>query len=126
MDAGRDIVLDAVKWALRQAGPTETLFAGLSLPLFEKEMREAAALTKLEPLSPTPHMLRHGGPSADVFLGARTLLQVQKRGRWNSMQSVKRYEKSAKLLRMVRLLPNDVVNGADKFVAKLRKAFASS
>ncbi|CAE7463997.1 unnamed protein product [Symbiodinium sp. CCMP2592] len=42
---------------------------------------------------PHPYRLRHGGPSRDILLGLRNLQEVQKRGRWRSFSSVRRYEK---------------------------------
>ena len=49
----------------------------------------------------TTHTLRHGGPSHDVWVGARDLHQVQKHGHWAAFASVSRYEKHARLLRQI-------------------------
>ena len=48
-------------------------------------------------LDMTPYQLRHSGPSTDRSRNLRSLLEVQKRGRWRSHKSVARYEKSARL-----------------------------
>lgn len=48
-------------------------------------------------LDMTPYQLRHSGPSIDRSRNLRSLLEVQKRGRWRSHKSVARYEKSARL-----------------------------
>ncbi|CAK0825914.1 unnamed protein product, partial [Prorocentrum cordatum] len=36
--------------------------------------------------------IRHAGPSHDILMGVRTLLDVKRRGRWSSDATVKRYE----------------------------------
>ena len=48
-------------------------------------------------LDMTPYQMRHSGPSIDRSRNHRSLLEVQKRGRWRSYKSVARYEKSARL-----------------------------
>ena len=54
----------------------------------------------------TLQSLRHGGPSHDRFIRARSLLDIQARGSWRSFSSVLRYEKAALIRRqMQRLKP---------------------
>jgi hypothetical protein len=43
------------------------------------------------------HELRHGGPSTDVLEGSLSLAEIQRRGRWKSPASVRRYEKHGRL-----------------------------
>ncbi|CAK0846282.1 unnamed protein product [Prorocentrum cordatum] len=38
------------------------------------------------------YQIRHAGPSHDILMGVRTLLDVKRRGRWSSDATVKRYE----------------------------------
>jgi integrase len=59
----------------------------------------------LAQLKVTPYSLRHGGASEDVSSRSRALLDVQKRGGWRSFQSVRRYEKHARLASMMRRIP---------------------
>ena len=61
---------------------------------FCKMFYQAAQALKL---SVTPYQWRHSGPSIDRAKDRRSLLEVQKRGRWKSFKSVARYEKSARL-----------------------------
>ena len=56
-------------------------------------------------LSPHPYSLRHGGASDDALRGARTLASIKARGRWKSDNSVRRYEKHARVLREVERMP---------------------
>ena len=53
----------------------------------------------------TPYQLRHSGPSKDRSRNSRSLLEVQKRGRWKSHKSVARYEKSGRLAANFQMLP---------------------
>ena len=80
----------------------------LTLGEYEGAFRRCAARLSLQGLEPTPHTLRHGGPSHDVWVGARDLHQVQKRGHWAAFASVSRYEKHARLLRQIAKTPNEV------------------
>lgn len=56
-------------------------------------------------LDMTPYQMRHSGPSIDRSRNSRSLLEVQKRGRWRSHKSVARYEKSARLAATFQTLP---------------------
>ena len=44
-----------------------------------------------------PYQARHSGASIDASRRLRPLLEVQKRGRWQTMKSVTRYEKGGRL-----------------------------
>ncbi|CAK0813222.1 unnamed protein product, partial [Prorocentrum cordatum] len=52
-----------------------------------------------------PYMLRHGGASHDYGSKARSLVDVQRRGRWQSWHSVRRYEKGARLSQVLQMVP---------------------
>ena len=60
-------------------------------------------------LAPVLHSLRHGGPSTDVAMGARSLEEVMKRGRWQSMRSVARYARGGRVGEQLSVLPAHVV-----------------
>ena len=45
-----------------------------------------------------PYSVRHGGASSDALWRTRSLIEIQKRGRWRSEKSVRRYEKHSRLL----------------------------
>ena len=60
------------------------------------QAQEALGLVK--PLKrQTLHVLRHSGATADTWHRRRTIDEVQKRGRWKSPASVRRYEKSGRV-----------------------------
>ena len=49
----------------------------------------------------TPYQNRHGGPSRDIQLRLRGLLDVQRRGHWQSATSLRNYEKAARLHKLI-------------------------
>lgn len=105
-----------------KAPESAALFPGLTLVAYEQQVRLASRAVGLEQFNITPHMARHGGPSADVFEGTRALAEVQKRGRWASARSVARYEKHARLLRMFHRAPSHVLAAARSACASLERA----
>ena len=52
---------------------------------------------ELGPLHLSFHGLRHGGPSTDFLEGTLSIEDIQRRGRWKSLSSVRRYEKHGRL-----------------------------
>ena len=66
-------------------------------------MKISAHRLGLEPLALTPHSWRHGGASVDALAGV-DITTIQRRGRWQCISSVRRYEKHGKLLRQIHKL----------------------
>ena len=97
----------------RKADP---LLFPLDLATFEKHVKEASAQLGLQKLKLTPHGARHGGPSRAMMLGLLDLKQVAKRGRWSTLTSVRRYEKSGKLVRVVARIPPSKVRAATRSI----------
>ena len=64
---------------------------------YAEYLREASQDLCL-PWTVTPHQLRHSGPSHDRFHCIRSLPDIQARGLWKQLASVKIYEKHALLL----------------------------
>ena len=79
--------------------------AGLHPRASVRRSTRAAAATGVARLAPTPHGLRHGGASHDHAVRARHILAIQRRGRWRSFDSVRRYEKHGRLALQLRQLP---------------------
>ena len=63
----------------------------------DQNTEDALKQLRCQQLQITPYTLRHGGASEDRAVSARSLEEVQKRGRWKSFTSVRRYEKLARL-----------------------------
>jgi hypothetical protein len=112
---------------LKQRRKEELIFS--ETPAFLKKVMEA--IFKKHQLGvigpPHPYRLRHGGASRDFLLKRRSLEEIQRRGRWKSFSSVRRYEKGGRLNQLLHLLPEDklkaVVQAADnieKTVQSLR------
>ena len=59
-------------------------------------VKAATATLRLEHMKPCLYSLRHGGASHDAVTGARTLEQIQHRGRWASNKSLLRYRKDSR------------------------------
>lgn len=64
--------------------------------MYSTAFKSSARALRLPPLS--LHMLRHGAASEDFFRGLRRLDAIQVRGRWRSFASIRRYQKSGRLL----------------------------
>ena len=56
-----------------------------------------------------PHTLRHSGPSHDLYYSYRSILQIQRRGRWSSEKSSLRYAKTHTLIEARAALPPKVL-----------------
>ena len=70
---------------------------------------------------PTLYLLRHGGASRDVALGTRALPDVQRRGRWAHVDSVRHYKKQGRLPSLV----HQMGPAALKHAWQLRVTFAN-
>jgi len=95
------------------------------LPLFDvrpaqflEEWREAVCFLKCESICHTPYQNRHGGPSRDIQLRLRGLLEVQRRGHWQSATSLRNYEKAARLHRIINKVPMWVQELGEEFIKK--------
>ena len=64
-------------------------------PDFVKELGKACEASGVPKM--VPYEMRHSGPSHDRCHKLRSLLQVQKRGRWKSTRSLVRYEKATRM-----------------------------
>ena len=61
----------------------------VTLAQYEKAVAQAAAALQLDKLQVVPHTFRHTGPSHDVWTSQMSLPEVQARGHWATMQSVR-------------------------------------
>ena len=77
-------------------GETRLLYLHSYVSYLNALNRAARALQL--PLHVTAHLPRHGGAPEDLYAGAGDLRQIQIRGRWGSFSSVRRYQKSGRLL----------------------------
>ncbi|CAE8600432.1 unnamed protein product, partial [Polarella glacialis] len=112
---------------IKNKTPEDKLFPSLSLASYERLFRDAMQKRYNKCIHVTPHSVRHSGPSNDKFHKRRSLLQIQKRGRWASPKSVARYEKEALLLGIWRAIPetqhSDISARSREFPSKLFQFF---
>ena len=67
---------------------------------------------------------RHGSTSTDVLTQHRSLVEVQKRGRWETTKSVRRYSNGGRISQVFNGLPEETKNlalEAEKWMAKTLK-----
>ena len=88
------------------------------LVLMRKAFMGACHKTSLMKLEPVVYMGRHSGASVDRSNGV-LLLDVQRRGRWRCMASVRRYEKSALLQKATAALTSPELKSALRAEAQL-------
>ena len=86
------------------APDTQPVFPRLSLPRYERLVAESARRLGLDQSQVCPHVVRHSGASNDRFLGRRTFLEIQKRGRRTNPESVARYAREAMLFQVLKKL----------------------
>ncbi|CAK0845014.1 unnamed protein product [Prorocentrum cordatum] len=90
---------------------------------YNRLLKRAAVAVGL-PTKVTAHLPRHGGPSEDYLRGARSLADIQSRGRWSSFRSVQRYQKSGRALASFRRL-SAAVKAEAKRAEALQLSFLS-
>ena len=104
-EAGRDRIHLLVSALYRKCSEPEEKMFPFTLAVYGDLCRKSFSGAGLN-MKPniTPHMLRHGGPSTDVLLKVRTLVEAQQRGCWACLASTLRYEKTGRLLKMLNQL----------------------
>ena len=75
----------------------DKLFPRLTLAKYEGWFKQAGVKLRYKTKCVMPHILQHSGASNDAFHKRRSLLDIQKRGRWEAKKSFSRYEKHALL-----------------------------
>jgi len=96
-------------WIRRTASgarPHDPVFP-FSAAHFRRLLRSTAEAAGVGHIPYVPHSLRHGGATADFLTGA-TIEQVMFRGRWQSMQSARRYIQSGRALLAAQQVPSHV------------------
>lgn len=84
--------------AKRKLTPMQSVFHPLTSNSYGRQIQQAVESLKLEALDLTPHILRHSGASHDAYYEIRDIKQIQLRGRWKCLESVKRYRKPGRML----------------------------
>ena len=118
-------VVDILVALYRRCSGHQQLFFGLTHSAFRGLLRLGSARAGL-PFIILPHGLRHGGPSHDAFHGHHTLRRIQQRGRWAAWESVRRYEKHGRLLKLTGKLNHAQLGKAETLEHSLGKILISA
>jgi len=108
-----------LQWS-KVRGPGEFLF-DLTPNCLRIHFKQALQAVGAGVLGAVPHCLRHGGASHDAATRSRSLAQVQLRGGWSAVESLKRYEKHGVLGRELASLPSHTKQAAQKQISFLEK-----
>ena len=77
---------------------------------FFAELAAAAEMLGIQKLGPlNPYRFRHTGASHDFATKERSLLEIQRRGRWRGKKSMRRYEKGGRLTELLQRLDTKTV-----------------
>ena len=66
-----------------------------------RDFERRSKLLEFGPAIECLYQLRHGGASHDKFIGKRSDLGIQRRGRWSAPSSLRRYEKHGRVQAML-------------------------
>lgn len=98
---------------LQRRNATEQLF-NFSPVRLRDHLKVLTKVLGLEALEPNLYALRHGGASEDLRLQRRSALEVQLRGRWRSVASLKRYGKATRLTTQLNKIRPNVIEFGQK------------
>ena len=128
----REWVQKLVALLFHRAGNNSPLFDDLTLGQLESYMRTHSGILAIQGFWLTPHMLRHGAPSTDVYEKVMDTDDVAGRGHWGSESSCRVYKQPGALLKLVKLVKPGVRQLSDdlclhagaRFVAGCAEALA--
>ena len=109
---GRDWIEHLLRALCQKLDGPDPLLRDLSLPILEKVFDEASQDLGFKIV---PHGLRHAGPSHDAMVHKASMVDLQCRGRWLSMESCRIYTKPAAVLRSTALLSEQQLHEAARF-----------
>ena len=90
------------------------------------EFHKAGLVLGLNDLGPPVlYQLQHGGASHEVLTGRRSTLDVQNRGRWRTVTSVKRYEKGGRINQVLALVPVGMQQRAHLCTSRISQALGN-
>ena len=84
---------------------------------------EAVEACGLAALRPCLYSLRRGGASEDFLRKRRSLDEVQRRGRWRTEKSVRRYTKEAKLLSELHRIDPRIITYGEFVESRIQNLF---
>ena len=91
-----DLVVPMLEWLLSTV-PEGKQYFPVSAGQWQQALRAAARRLFPSLAEPTLYQLRHGGASHEALTQFRDTEALVRRGRWQSLRSVKRYEKGGRV-----------------------------
>ena len=114
------LLFPALAALIKRRAPLDSLW---DLPL-DEELRifgEGLASLRLEALGLCRYSMRHGGVCHDLMTKFRTLDEAQRRGRWRTATSLRRYGKETRVLSELRKVPTAVLDFGGKILLAMDK-----
>ena len=93
---------------------------------YRKAFSKAAKRLGLEQWCLTTYQARHGGATRDILLQRREMEEVRKRGHWKTYSSVRRYEKSGRVQRVLGETAPQVLTWCQEAAEKLPSTLRGS
>lgn len=84
----------------------DDLLFNLDYRTYLEQFNRLAELTGVNILKPHPYALRHGGASHQYLTKQLAIAAIKRKGRWKADNSVRRYEKSARVAKETAALPS--------------------
>ena len=124
--SGLDVNLSECMRRLKSSrDPQEPLFS-IGAAGFKAAFSQAAECLGLGDWKLMGYQARHGGATRDILLQRRTLEEVRKRGHWHTYTSVRRYEKSGRVQKVLADSPSGLLEWCQKVGDALPKLLRGS
>ena len=94
---------------MKQIRPGAASLWNFTMEALRKEFLHCCMCLGVGDLATHLYSLRHGGVSHDLLSKKYTLLEAQKRGRWQSLKAMRRYAKETRLLSEVEKLNPELI-----------------
>ncbi|CAK0844953.1 unnamed protein product, partial [Prorocentrum cordatum] len=98
------VIFDSVMMLMGRSSDEETLLP-IGMRLCKKHFDQACVDLGLEQFKLVTCQARRGGAAGDILLQRRTLEEARKRGTWETCASLRRYEKSGRVQKVMRTTP---------------------
>ena len=119
----RGVLLHTWLHRLLDESPTSPRLFNFSLQYWRKCMASARRKLDLQELVITPHSLRYGGATHDALLNKTPIQDIQQRGRWANLKSLRRYIQEGELTLLNTRLPPKASQMFEDIAANLNYYF---
>lgn len=119
----RGLMLQVWLRRLLDEKPNSPRLFHFSLQYWRKCMARVRRELGLRDLIITPHSLRYGGATHDALQNQAPIQDIQQRGRWSNLKSLRRYIQEGEVALLDTSLPTHVSQMLDDLVADYRRYF---